>query len=215
MMAWVDSFAAKLPPELVAWARTQPDLATAWGTCPRVEWLVDLGTTLDLDETSRRALVRACAEVVFDDATFLRLTPSRNRIAGAWATHRNAASLDILGTLPFEDYKNGILVGLPIAVIVMLVLQYHFHVPDSVLRPIRYVALAALPGWGIIWGFARRRLTDRAIGRYRREQADKDVFEPVRKIARRLPGHQAAMLNLFRRGWGCVTNSATPQLSSS
>ncbi len=156
----------------------------------------------------------ACAEVIFDDPKFLRLTPAAHQVASAWASRGDAASLDILGLMRFDDFTNGIVVSLPVVLTVMLVLQYHFHAPHSVLGAMRFVAAAALPGFGVVWGFARRRLTDRAIRRYRWERVGKDVFEPVRGLARRLPQQQAGVLSLFRRGWSRVADSPAPRLSA-
>lgn len=120
---------AQLPPQLVTWARTQPDLATAWASCERLDWLIDLGDALPLDDTSRRALVSAVANVDSYEPTFLRLTPTRLRIAEAWAHRSDADSLDIVGTMRFEDYRNGILVAVPLVITAMLILQYRVHVP--------------------------------------------------------------------------------------
>jgi hypothetical protein len=216
MSTWIDPFAAKLPPELVEWARTQPDLATAWTSCERVDWLIDLGATLPLDETSQRALVSAAANLDLDDPTFLRLTPCRRRIAEVWAHRSGAGAFDILGTMRYEDIKNGIVVALPLAITAMLLLQYDVHVSRTTLGALRFASFAALPGAGIVWGFLRRRLSARALRNYRYERAAHDVFAPTRRMWRRMaPRFSSLMLKRFREGWTRVADFPTPRLSAS
>lgn len=51
-------------PDAVEWARTQPDLATAWATCERVDWMLWLAGRVagPPGDDSRRPLVLAACE---------------------------------------------------------------------------------------------------------------------------------------------------------
>src|SRR5262249_24409027 len=145
----------------------------------------------------------------------LRLKPTPYRIAEAWALQYGADSFDVLGMMRLVDYQNGIHAVLPIALTVMLVLQYRFHVARSALQLLRFANLAAMPAYGVFWGVARRRLTARALRRYRYERAERDVFAPVRKLARRLPQQvQPGLLDRFRTGWQRVADFPAPRLAT-
>src|SRR6185312_2210148 len=94
--SWIDALAARasLPPELVAWARTQPDLQTAWSSCDRLDWMIDFGAARATDDTLQRALTYAGCSLFSTDPWIFRLRPAGVRVARAWATRGTVADLD-------------------------------------------------------------------------------------------------------------------------
>jgi len=72
MTHWTDTILSPLRPcrDAMDWARTQPDLATAWATCPRGDWMLWLwdqycGGPMDdrrrpLDDRRRPLVLAAC-----------------------------------------------------------------------------------------------------------------------------------------------------------
>jgi hypothetical protein len=218
---WLDALAPRVPlsPDLVTWARTQPDLATAWTTCERVDWLIDLGTALDLDDTSQRALVVAAVSVLRLEAepTLLRLRPVGYMIAEAWALRCDADALDLLNTRRFDDYRNATIAYVPIALTALLWMQYRTTWPRGIRQLIAVTAIGVIHVVARAWGIARVWLTKRAIRTYRFEQAERDVFRPARAharlIARRLPQYDRMLLDRFRHDWNRIADFAVPRSS--
>jgi len=65
MTHWTDTILSPLRPcqDAMDWARTQPDLATAWATCPRGDWLLWLWDRYcggPMDDRRRPLVLAAC-----------------------------------------------------------------------------------------------------------------------------------------------------------
>jgi hypothetical protein len=215
---WVDALVARASwsAELLAWARTQPDLQTAWASCERLDWQIELGVALAVDDTTQRALVTAGVRLILDEPWLLRLRPAGFRIAEAWALRQNAGYLDLIGTRRFEDSQNAIVVTTATALALLLLLQVRFHAPHSVLAALAAAAVPACYVVGRLWGIARVRLTERAIADYRFERVERDVLRHGRWLARKAPAPlQKSFAERFRRGWQRVADFPAPALSGS
>ena len=144
---------------------TKPDFETAWATCERVDWLLDLAGAFDLDEPSQRALVAgAAASLTRKEPTLLRLRPPGYRIAEAWAMGGDAESLDMMNTRRFDDYKNAVLLYLPIAVAAILFIHYRTDWPRWTNQLIAFTCIPVIHVCAVAWGWGRVRLTRRASG---------------------------------------------------
>jgi len=202
--SWIDALAARasLPPELVAWARTQPDLQTAWSSCDRLDWMIDFGAARATDDTLQRALTYAGCSLFSTDPWIFRLRPAGVRVARAWATRGTVADLDSKDPRQGEDWQNACVIVLPIAVALLGLYQYGLHASPTTLKVIGALTMPAVYLFARLWGRTRVRLTERAIAEYRFERVESDVLSEGRRLARTLPplGHQA-LIQKFRNAW--------------
>ncbi len=210
--SWLDELAARAPlsPELMAWARKQPDPQTAWASCERIDWILDLGIARAVDDATQRALTYAACRANPTEPRGPRIRPAWFQIAEAWALRRGVDYFDPAGAGQLVDWQNACVVVLPVAVGLLLVLQYWIHASRMILKIEGALTMPAIFVTAKLWGVARRRTAERALADYRFERVARDVFPRVRAVASRAPAPlQAKMADRFRRDWKLVSGAAS------